>query len=962
MRHRAATSLALVLLVAGDAAAQDRGARDPVHGPDGRLAVSRYGDLWVRGAGPDGAWTRVTTGPAWDREPAWSADGAALVFASDRAGTSDIWRVALAPERGEPERLTSASEWEGEPAVLPDGTVLFVRGRGAAARLWLRTADGRERRITSDTLGAERWPAVAPEGDRIAYVRITRGGSALRIRWLAGDSAHTVLDDRAVQRPAWAPDGERLAFATRRGQQGVWVTDARGSYVNLVSAVPAAPAWTPDGRRLTLAELPTADPSYNGDPDRVGEREHLDLFPAAGSLWSVEAPAPPDAAAVPLALGPVDRAERNAAAFDRVWERTAGLYYAGPEARERRARWQRLRATFRPRALAAASDAELEAVLHELWQARPPLAASAAGRAAVSSAHPVATSAGLEILRKGGNVVDAAIAVSFALGVAEPDASGIGGYGQMLIHLPGFEAPTLIEFMTRVPEDAALANARLLEDGRYPDDGPVLANVPGTVAAMELAFERYGSGNVTWADLLAPAIRAAEQGVRVSDGVATTLAREREHYLKYEGPRRLFFPNGEPLRAGDTLRNPDLARTLRQIAAGGARAFYHGEIAQRLVRDLRGQGNAMQLTDLARYYAVERPAVSTTYRGHTVFSSAPPSQGGATLAAQLNHLELAPRPRPYTEDAASLHAMLEAWKLVPATRDRIADPGLWPVTTAAFVSKDSARARWQCFDPARALTPDDLRGTTPACAEAGPAVAPADAVPERRDARPASDVCPSEGRLTAAGHCHLAGTTSFAVADASGAVVSVTQTLGTWGGNFYLTPGLGFLYNDKLTSYALDPDRYGARLPHARHGSSIAPTIVYRGTGAEQRPLLATGAAGNQWITSTVYAIVTGVVDHGLDPQAAIELPRFFMRRAERDGEPTFVIEVEAGIHPDAVRALETLGHRVRAIALKGELRMGYAAAVVLDGRQVTAGADPRRSGTAGAIGCGERERDECRR
>jgi gamma-glutamyltranspeptidase len=587
-------------------------------------------------------------------------------------------------------------------------------------------------------------------------------------------------------------------------------------------------------------------------------------------------------------------------------------------------------------------------------------------------------------------VVDAAVAVSFALGVAEPDASGVGGYGQMLVLLKGMDEPALIEFMTRVPEDASLSNASLNPGGDYPDDGPVLANVPGTVAGMYEAWKRFGSRAVPWGDLLAPAIRAAKQGVPVSDGFATTLRRERSAFLKYEGSRALFFPDGEPLAAGDTLRNPDLAWVLERIAADSADGFYRGEVARRLVQDLRGQGNAMRLTDLARYFAAEREPVSTTFRGYTVFSSAPPVSGGASLAAKLNLLEQTPRPgEPYSESAAALHAMIAAWQLVPSSRGRIGDPSLWPVDIAPFVSKDTARARWQCFDASKALTPELLQGSTLRCAGTTPVGAPAGSGLTRQigaasalDGRDAgTDAAAvdegavaslSIGRAAATAAdgnvidpsrpcdvgehaegvrvCRSHGTTAFVVGDADGNVVAVTQTLGTWGGNFYVTPGLGFLYNDKLTSYGSDPDSYGARLPYARHGSTIAPTIVTRGDGAERRPVLAVGAAGNAWITSAVYQTLVGVLDDGLSAQQALELPRFLPGTRGSGAERAFEISIESGVNPDVLRALERMGYHFDVISLPGELRMGYGAAITFGDGSVTAGADPRRSGAAAAV------------
>jgi gamma-glutamyltranspeptidase len=366
-----------------------------------------------------------------------------------------------------------------------------------------------------------------------------------------------------------------------------------------------------------------------------------------------------------------------------------------------------------------------------------------------------------------------------------------------------------------------------------------------------------------------------------------------------------------------------------QIAKGGADAFYRGEIAQRLVTDLRGRGNAMQLTDLARYYAAEREPVVGSYRGYTLYSSAPPVAGGAQLVGTLNLLEQFKDPKPYTEDAATLHAMLSAWLLVPSSRNRIADPGLWPVTIEPFTNRDTASARWRCFDPAKALSPEVLRGDSLACA-----------TPKAVDG---NDDDGDSLRVH-----HATGTTAFMVADVDGNVVAVTQTLGTWGGNFYVTPGLGFLYNDKLASYGTDPTAYGARTPFARHGSTIAPTIVFRGeAGRKPRPVAAVGAAGNAWITSAVYQTLTGIIDQHLGAQAALELPRFLPGFRGSDG---LTVEIEDGFAPSVVRQLVALGYRPQLVSLLGELREGYGAALTIGNGSVTAGADPRRAGTAGAI------------
>ncbi len=656
--------LATALLQGSSTPAPDSsGVRNPTFSRDGRLAVSVAGDIWV--VAKSGAWQRVTSGPAWDREPAWTPDGAAIVFSSDRSGKFDLWRVAMRADQGTeqaPERLTSSSLADAEPTVLRDGRIVFVRGRLGAARLWVRSTTGSESRLTKDS-AVEEWPAASPDGARIAYVSIAAASRKLHVLTVDNGQDSTVLTDARVERPTWSPAGDRLAWTATGPRGAVYVSPLDGHYVNVASARHAESTWNPDGKTMTVVDLPPAEPiapvGYNGDPDRTGDREANLLSSVGGRMWTIAAPISPDLGLVEQQGSPaIDRAMHNADTFDQLWDRTAALYYSSPDAAPRRAQWESLKAKYRPRAVAAKTDDELASVLHDLLREHPPYKQAATGRAAVSSAHPVATAAGVEMLAKGGNVVDAAVAVSFALGVVEPDASGPGGYGQMLVYTQGLEKPQLIEFMTRVPEDAGLTNTSLLTNGRLPDGGPAVANVPGTVAAMYLAWQKFGSKKIPWADLLQPAIRAARDGYAVSEGLATTLATEREQFLKYDGSRALFFRDGEPLHAGDTVKNPDLAWTLEQIARGGADAFYKGEIATKMVADLRAHGNVMKASDLARYFAAEREPVSSTYRGYTLFSSAPPVAGGAELAAKLNSLEAFGSLQPYPDDATSLHAMI----------------------------------------------------------------------------------------------------------------------------------------------------------------------------------------------------------------------------------------------------------------------------------------------------------------
>jgi len=210
-----------------------------------------------------------------------------------------------------------------------------------------------------------------------------------------------------------------------------------------------------------------------------------------------------------------------------------------------------------------------------------------------------------------------------------------------------------------------------------------------------------------------------------------------------------------------------------------------------------------------------------------------------------------------------------------------------------------------------------------------------------------SPVCDHAEQSVADRICRSTGTTAYAVADADGNMVSTTQTLGTWGGGFYVSPGLGFLYNDKVRSYGTDSTAPGARIAGARHGSTITPTLAFRGTGETKQPWFAIGAAGNEWITSAVYQTFVGIADGGLGPQAALELPRFHIAGRLRDG---IALQIEQGVSPRVIRQLEAMGHRFEFISFPGEVRQGYGAAVVIGDGVATAGADPRRAGAAGAV------------
>ena len=517
------------------------GARSPDVSVDGVVAFSLLGDLWTVPLDAPGTARRVTATESRDGDPAWGPEGRSLYFASERRGRVDLWRMERRDDGsfGEPERVTETPDRdEREPAVGADGTVAFRSGTGRQSDLWLRTPDGDERRLT-DGAGGDRSPAFSPDGSRLVYVATRADGRSLRLLDLAESEAapETVLEEPRAAHPAWSPDGTLIAYASAEAPGEVGLTDPEGSFTNRVTGARAHPSWAPDGESLVAAELPRPGPRYNGDPDRLAPRSEEDVFPEAGRLLQVDVGSRPDADPAALEFAAhLPRAELNRRVFREVADRIEGLYFGDNADPELRTRWDGHRSRVREEALATETRDGLRRAVHRLARDRPPAHRPASGRAAVSSAHPLATDAGLEVLRKGGNVVDAAVAVSFALGVVEPDASGIGGYGEMLIHLEGMDEPVAIEFLTRVPQAATLENGRLTDaSGEVLEHGPAVANVPGTVAGMEKAWERYGSGEVPWAELLAPAIEIAAQGFVLDEVLPTTLRRREEELSRYRG-------------------------------------------------------------------------------------------------------------------------------------------------------------------------------------------------------------------------------------------------------------------------------------------------------------------------------------------------------------------------------------------------------------------------------------------
>lgn len=890
---------------------------------------------------PDGADARaLTTSEGHEREPAWSPDGTRIVFAADHGSGFELYVVDA--RGGEPERVLALDGDERTPSWSADDRVVFAhRGpRGAQWDLFLADlAVPVARRVPerlTETADDETHPRVSPSGQRVAFTSnrdADDGDSDIWVMPVLDRAARASGIDaapavRVVQRKgydgyaAWSPDGGRLAYySVRDGRGSTWVVDvapetsagvSRPSI--LASRHGGASAWSSDGQTLAIGEIPEPESAYNGGPRReTSDPPALFAGESAYRLWTVPAPRPVDDGTRPV-VPAFESARSFATAFDDVWTTLRRLYYrTGESATE----WARLRAEFSPRAAAARSEADLELIVDDLVSRQPLVGAAVTSPGAVVvSAHPLATAAGRRTLERGGNIVDAAIAVSFVLGVVEPDASGIGGDGQAVLFLKGMREPTVVEFKDQTPGAATLETGRLFNGTALVGNGPLSANVPGLVAGLDALYRTYGSGRIAWAELVAPAIVHADEGFALDETLPSSILEGRQYLQKHPAAAAIFLPGGRVPRAGDRFVNTDYAATLRTIATEGADAFYRGSIARRIAADMEANSGLITYDDLAQYRAIERKAVSGRYRGHVLFTGGPPVGAGVALLETFQVMDrYQPAPGATApRDADYWHYLIEAWKVRDGV-PRIADPAQWEVRFAEHLESEHAAALFERIDRAAAgLLP---RGSAEA----------------------------TEGERIGS------GTSGFVVADAEGNMIAVTQTLSGWGGSFYVSPGLGFLYNNHLRSNRTTPGAFGHLKPHTRSNTTNVPVLAFRDDGGQLTPRLALAAAGNAWIPASTYSVVTAVIDGRLSMQQAIEAPRFLVGRDPADASGrTARIEIEDRFPRAILRDLETRGHRFRKVGRKGELRYGFASGALVDQGRVEGGADPRRSHAAIAV------------
>jgi gamma-glutamyltranspeptidase / glutathione hydrolase len=522
-----------------------------------------------------------------------------------------------------------------------------------------------------------------------------------------------------------------------------------------------------------------------------------------------------------------------------------------------------------------------------------------------------ATRIGLDVLERGGNAVDAAVAVGFALAVSLPKAGNLGGGGFMVVHLAGRNEEVTIDYRETAPAatraDVFLGPDGQADPGKSRDSG-LGVGVPGTVAGLSLALERYGSGKFTLAALIAPAVRLARTGVLVKDDLLDSLLLAQPRLAQWSSSVSIFLkPDGAPPAPGDILVQSDLADTLEAIGRDGPRAFYVGPIADKIVAAVRGAGGVMVRGDLENYGAIIRKPVRGTYRGYDIVAMPPPSSGGIHLVEMLNILEGYPSQRVSDGSAAALHLQIEAMKLAYADRaaylgdsDRVDVPLDW------LTSKDHAAELRGMIDPAH---------TRPA-----------------RELRPDIAV-PGSGN-----------TTHFSVVDQAGNAVANTYSLNFNYGLGLVADGTGIMLNNELDDFAAKPgvaNAFGlvggaanAPGPDKRPLSSMSPTIVLK----DGKPVLVTGAPGGSRIITTVLQVIVNALDGHKPIGDAVAAPRL-----HHQWWPDEVV-VEPNFPADRIKALTALGHMVT-----GGPLFGSAHSIEVTPQGLTGAADLRALGAAAA-------------
>jgi len=517
--------------------------------------------------------------------------------------------------------------------------------------------------------------------------------------------------------------------------------------------------------------------------------------------------------------------------------------------------------------------------------AKTPVASGSGG--AVATVSEPASQAAIAILNQGGNAIDAAVAAAATLGVTDPFSSGIGGGGLMVIYLAKDKRVITLDHREMAP--ASFTPTVFQQNGKEIDYGTAIASgmavgVPGTLRGWHEALQRYGT--MSFKQVLAPAIDVATKGFKLDENFVALVAENQQKFQLFPATAALYLKDGKPLPVGTTLRNPDLARTYRELAGEGIKVFYEGKIGRAIVEAVNHppvapgaqvRAGSMTMADLANYEARVRQPVHSTYRGYDLYGMSLPSSGGIAVAEALNILEgydLKSMPRDQAE-----HLYLEAARLAFADRNAyLADPEFVDAPTAGLLSKDYAARRRELINPKQATVQEPA----------------GDPYPFQNDS--SVPLRPNAGKLLAEG----AHTTHLTVSDKDGNIVSYTFTIESWGGSGITVPGYGFLLNNEMTDFDFSGPHPNVPEAGKRPRSSMSPTLAFR----NGKPAFSVGSPGGGTIITTVLQTIVNYVDLGMRMDQAIDAPRI----SERNG---MVSDVERGFSGSAqARALEKYGQR----------------------------------------------------
>ena len=530
-----------------------------------------------------------------------------------------------------------------------------------------------------------------------------------------------------------------------------------------------------------------------------------------------------------------------------------------------------------------------------------------ARHAMVVTREPHATDTGLAVLQSGGNAVDAAVAVGFALAVTHPAAGNLGGGGFLLIRFADGRS-TFLDFRERAPEKAS-HDMYLDAHGKTTKDsvtGYRASGVPGTVRGLEFAHRKFG--RKTWAELVNPAVELASKGFPVSFGLAQSLQDKSNHakLAQFAESKRIFLRSGKFYEPDDLLVQPELAQTLARIRDRGAEDFYTGETAKLLAADMAEHGGTITLKDLKNYTVLERKPLTGSYRGYSLITAPPPSSGGVGILQMLGVLEGSLYEKAGAGSAAELHYLAETMRRYFADRSEyMGDPDFYRVPVSRLLDPHYIATLRRSIDPAHAT--------------------------------PSSRTPP--GRLLAP---ESAETTHYSIVDAEGNAVAVTYTLNGSFGSGVTAAKLGFLLNNEMDDFAVKPGKpnmFGlvqgeanAIQPRKTPLSSMTPTIVLH----DGKICMVLGSPGGPAIINTVLQLIVNVLDFKMNAQDAVDWPRIHHQWLPDE------LKMESRFSPDTIALLKAQGHKIKVVNAMGEV-----AAIAADGKWLEGAADPRSEGTA---------------